>query len=315
LNNRLLILATILILSSLLVPASYRSDNSTSTTIQKGIEPGHIAATNADRNVTIWGLSGWNLATLQKATTNLRAPIAADNGWKPYTFPSTLILGLIFLAAGGGLIWLGRRIKSNIRIPHPGKGFKITMITTWTVLMLAFLFIYFVSDGRTDRAVQNGPIFPITLTTAILTFVYLFYISRKGGFWAATGNAIAGAAAGPMIFELLFDWIVIPQTNASVEFLVVYFAPLFIIEVTTICLLILCRRVSITRYSLYSLGAMLIVFGLWVFKGYSYPSSPVIYFLNAVSKVLSFTTVIALFITRDKAKPSTAQPEIGNKIT
>jgi hypothetical protein len=303
-----------LILSILLVPVGCRSNNSTSNTIRKGIESGYFALTNPDRNVPISGLSDWNQATLQKATTDYKALTAADNGWRPYTFPSTLILGLILLAAGGGLIWLGRRIKSKIKIPHPGKGFKITIITTWAVLMLAFLFIYFVGEGRTDRAVQNGPIFPITLAAAILTFAFLFYISRKDGCWAATGNAIAGAAAGPMIFEFLFDWIVIPQANASITILVVYFTPLFIIEVATICLLTLCRRVSITRYSLYSLGAMLIVFGLWVFKGYSYPSSPVIYLLNAVSKVLSFTTIIALFSTRAKAKPSTEPPEIGDKI-
>jgi hypothetical protein len=282
----------VLLLSCLLVPVGCNSNPSASSAVRKGIGPGYMAETNPERYVSVSVTS---------------APTAADNGWRPYTFPSTLISGLILLAAGCGLIWLGRRIKSNIRIPHPGKRFKIILITTWAVLTLALLFLYLAGEGRTDKAIQNGPIFPVTLAAAVLTFIYLFYISRKDGFWAAAGNAIAGAAAGPMIFEFLFDWMVMPQANASVKILAAYFTPLFIIEVITICLLLLCRRVSITRYSLYSLGAMLIVFGIWAFEGYSYPSSPVIYLLNAVAKVLSFTTVIALFSTRVNTKPSTAE--------
>jgi hypothetical protein len=56
-----------------------------------------------------------------------------------------------------------------------------------------------------------------------------------------------------------------------------------------------------------AVGAMFIVFGVWALEGFSYPSSPVPFVLNAVSKILSFTTIIALF--------SIGSKQIENKIT
>ena len=248
-------------------------------------------------------LVGTNKATIQKIINSFKVPVTAIPGsWRLYSFPGSVILAFILLIIGIGFVFLGRMIKTSIRVPHPGKSFKIVMIVTWVILILGFLFLYFVSEKRTGRAVQNGPIFPITFTCAVVTFAYLVYISRRDGILNALGNAIAGAAAGPMIFEFPFDWIVIPQVNASLKYLIVFFTPLFVIALVTISLLLLSRRVSITRYSMYALGAMFIVFTVWALFGYSYPATPVPFLLNAISKVLGFISVAALFSTGFKKK-------------
>jgi len=41
---------------------------------------------------------------------------------------------------------------------------------------------------------------------------------------------------------------------------------------------------------------MILVFALWALEGYSYPSNPIAFALNAVSKVLAFVTVGSLFV-------------------
>jgi len=103
------------------------------------------------------------------------------------------------------------------------------------------------------------------------------------------------AAAGPMVFEFPFDMIVIPQIKASALFLAVYFGTLDVAVLLTLSLLLLSRRVFITRHSLYALGAMFIVFAVWAWFGFSYPSNPISFTLNAVSKILGFVTIIFLF--------------------
>ena len=138
------------------------------------------------------------------------------------------------------------------------------------------------------------------MACAVSTFFYLAYISRHEGFLTALGNGFVGAAAGPMVFEFPFDLIVIPQVKAPMTFIIAYFVSLDVAVLLTLSLLLLSRRVSITRYSMYSLGAMFIVFAVWALFGFSYPSTPISFLLNAISKVLGFITVVALFSTGSK---------------
>ena len=74
---------------------------------------------------------------------------------------------------------------------------------------------------------------------------------------------------------------------------------LFLVTVSTISLL-LSPVASLSNYALFSLGGMFIVFVVWAFFGFSYPSDPLSFSLNGVSKVLSFTTAIMLFLKPNK---------------
>ncbi len=246
-----------------------------------------------------------NEATLQTIINSFKAPANTVTGsWKPYTFPGSVILFFILLIVGIGLIFLGRRLKNKVKVPHPGKVPKIAMIIVWILLISTYLFLIakamLTKLAAGGAAGQTGPIFPITLACAAATFIYVAYISRRDGIWAALGNGFVGAAAGPMVFEFPFDMIVIPQIKAPAAFLIAYFGPLDIAVLMTLSLLLLSRRVYITRYSMYALGAMFIVWAVWAWFGFSYPSTPISFTLNAISKVLSFITVAALFSTEPK---------------
>lgn len=101
-----------------------------------------------------------------------------------------------------------------------------------------------------------------------------------------------------MVFEFPFLLIVIPKVRAPLGLTLIYLTPLFIIIFATLALLLLLsRRVAITRYSLYFYGVMILVFGLWALEGYQYPSNPAAFLLNGISKVLGFASVAALFVT------------------
>jgi hypothetical protein len=244
-----------------------------------------------------------NGVTLQKVINSFKAPAntVIQGSWKPYTFPQSVILAFILLFVGIGLVILGNRLKHSLEVPHPGKKVKIALITVWAVLVLFIIgFIVFYRIGRTGIGTGRtgtGPIFPITLACAVVAFIYIAYISRHDGILTAFGRAFVCAAAGPMIFEFPFDMIVIPQIIAPAKLLVAEFVPLDFAVLLTLSLLLLSRRVHITRYSIYVLGAMFIIFAVWASFGFAYPSSPIPFTLNAISKVLSFITIVFLFMT------------------
>jgi hypothetical protein len=53
---------------------------------------------------------------------------------------------------------------------------------------------------------------------------------------------------------------------------------------------------KMSKYTLFSLAAMFLVFAIWALFGFSYPSYPIPFALNAVSKILSFVAAVTLFL-------------------
>jgi uncharacterized protein YhhL (DUF1145 family) len=126
--------------------------------------------------------------------------------WSPYSFPTSLLLSFVLLIVGIGLVLLGRRLKNAVKVPHPGQRLKVAIIIIWVLSILILLRIYRIRAERFGGAVQTGPIFPITIASAVCTFAYLAYIYRREGILAALGNGFVGAAARPMVvFEFPFD--------------------------------------------------------------------------------------------------------------
>ena len=86
-----------------------------------------------------------------------------------------------------------------------------------------------------------------------------------------------------------------PPTPA-LQYTLLFFLPLFILEIASFSLLTLSPLMKISKLTLFSLGAMFFVFAIWALFGFSYPSSPIPFALNAISKVLSFVTAITPFL-------------------
>jgi hypothetical protein len=112
---------------------------------------------------------------------------------------------------------------------------------------------------------------------------------------------MVGTVAAPMIFELPFDLIVMgriypPPPPPTTQFTLLYFLPLFLVEISSFSLLTLSPLTKMSKYTLFSLAAMFFVFAVWALFGFSYPSYPIPFALNAVSKTLSFVAAVTLFL-------------------
>jgi hypothetical protein len=137
---------------------------------------------------------------------------------------------------------------------------------------------------QVGQAAPSNPITPITILSAVATFIIIALISRHSGLKVALGSAFVGAATAPMIFELPFDLIVISRTIAippsPILYRLLFFLPLIIIEISTMSLLTLSPLTRVSKYTLWSLAGVFFVFAIWGALGFTYPINPLYTLLN-----------------------------------
>ena len=230
--------------------------------------------------------------------------------WSPYVGTDAVFLAVTLLTIGVLLTYLGTRLIGVVGIKRPGKAVSAFMITIW-ILSLATFLVAFTTYGlqiyqqHLLGVPPKNPISPITYLCGLGTFIIIAYLSRNHGLKVALGSAFVCMAAAPMIFELPFDLIVMSRTYpplppAPTLFRLLFFLPLFLVEISTFSLLTLSPLTKLSKYTLFSLAGMFFVFAVWAFFGFPYPSDPLSFSLNGISKVLSFTTAIMLFLKPDK---------------
>src|SRR5262249_26775860 len=135
----------------------------------------------------------------------------------------------------------------------------------------------------------------------------------QGG-WTGLASAVIAALAAPMIFEFPFDLIVMTRTYPPIPpdpmlYRLLFFVPLFLIELTTLALLTLSPMLRLSRPACISFGLMLAVFAVWAMTGFAYPSEPLPFALNVISKILAFVTALSLFLPR-RASASTTDVSV-----
>ena len=160
------------------------------------------------------------------------------------------------------------------------------------------------------EASPTNPISKVTIVSAIAAFVIITYATRRNGLKTALTSALVGTLAGPMIFELPFDLIVMNRTFPPIPpyptlFRLLFFLPLFLVEVSTLSLLTLSSLMKLAKYMLFPLAGMFFVFAVWALFGFSYPSDGMPLALNTISKILSFVVAITLFVRPDKTGSAT----------
>ena len=234
-----------------------------------------------------------------------------QNGyWRAFTGSEAIELALVLLVVTGVLVYLGTRLRRPVAASQPGKALRILLVVVWFLSVASFL----VSVTTYNRAFIQAhkdfvplpnPITRVTFISGLVTFIVIAFLTRRHGFKAALTSAIVGAAAAPMIFELPFDLIVMWRTYPPppvVLYTLLYFLPLFLVEISTFSLLTFSPLTKLSKYTFFALAAMFFVFAGWAVFGFSYPLHPLSIAFNAVSKVLCFVTAITLFIPR-KALP------------
>ena len=223
--------------------------------------------------------------------------------WNPYEGSSALFLALALFIIGCGWVYLGLKRHSLIKVEQSGKIVGILLVVIWCLSIITFVnsivtYLQLLIKQVGPFTAPSSPASPVTGVSGLVTFILIAYISRHHGVKTALISAIAGTIAAPMIFELPFDLIVMWRLSppVSTQLTLLYFLPLFLVEVSSFSLLTLSPMTKISKYTFFSLAGMFLVFAIWALFGFSYPTSPTLFILNAVSKVLSFIAAITLFL-------------------
>jgi len=236
--------------------------------------------------------------------------------WVSYGGAARIALAIVLLAAASGVVYAGTRLRPPVRPTRPGEAARTLMLVTWGLAVTAFLVCLpiYVHHARREHPFHSAPADPITPVTATCVAVIFFIIllaSRPHGWRVALASAIIGAMAAPMIFEFPFDLIVMARTYPPLPpnpalYRFVFFAPLFVIEFTTLSLLTLSPMVKLPRAAFFSFALMLVVFAAWGLSGFAYPSAPIPFTLNVLSKILAFITALSLFLPQRTLGPAGA---------
>jgi hypothetical protein len=252
--------------------------------------------------------------------------------WIIYSGAARPELAGVLLVAAAAVAYAGNRLPLPRGPARPrGRRTAVVMIVAWALAMavLAACTVFDVQHALRVRLLHGhglppDHIFPITLISAGVTFfIIAVIVNGQSGGRTALASGVIGAMAGPMVFELPFDLIVMARTYPPIPpdpalYRVVFFAPLFLVEVTTISLLTLSPAARLSRATFFSFALMLAVFAGWALAGFGYPSAPVPFAFNAASKLLAFVTVLTLFLpqrtqalTQDPAKGQQALQAAG----
>jgi hypothetical protein len=240
--------------------------------------------------------------------------------WSTLNGSGAIILALVLLVIAGALVYLGTRVRRPLEFKRPG----------WTLgglivgLFVLSVYTFLVAVGAYGTAlIQQHPgyvgsandITPFTLTFAAISFFAILTLTQRGGMWTAFGSALVGAIAGPMIFELPFDLIVLWRTyppNPAALYTPLFFFPLFLVELLSFAMLLLSPRMRLTRHALFALAGMFLVFAIWAVFGFAYPLTALPITLNVISKALAFATAVLLFVPgRAPAPGATAERQMA----
>ena len=224
--------------------------------------------------------------------------------WLSYGGTARIVLAIVLLAAAGGVAYAGIRLPLPAWPPGPSEKARTIMVVTWLFAIAALLVCVaaYVKHMRQEHLFHTPAADPITPVTFIGVGVIFFIIviSNSQGGRVAVTSAVAGALAAPMIFEFPFDLIVMARTYPPIPpdpalYRVLFFAPLFLVELTTLSLLTLSPMVRLSRASFFLFASMLGVFAVWGLSGFAYPATPLPTALNVVSKLLAFAVALSLF--------------------
>ncbi|MGB6454389.1 MAG: hypothetical protein WBH47_07845 [Streptosporangiaceae bacterium] len=236
--------------------------------------------------------------------------------WVSYGGTAEFVLAGVLAVAAVGVAYAGSRLPLPARLPTPGKTVRAIMLAIWPLAIAAFLVCVaaYAHQAYVDHLAKAPPTDPIDPVSVILVGVTGFAIAigySARGWRTALGSAVIGALAAWMIFEFPFDLIVMARIYPPIPpdpalYRTLFFAPLILIELTTLGLLTLSPVVRLSKATFWCFASMLGIFAVWSLLGFAYPGTPGPLALNVVSKILAFVTAATLFVPERGAQPAEA---------
>jgi hypothetical protein len=232
--------------------------------------------------------------------------------WVSYDGGYAILLAIVMLVVASGFVFAGKRLRTPLRVMRPGSIAAWFMIAIWLLAVCDASVALVVYGIQVKQAYPSfvAPRLPVglfTLADATVTFFVIFYLTRHWGWKIALASAVIGTAAAPMFFELPFDLIVMTRTAPPIPtypmlYRQLLFLPLYLVEFSTVSLLMLLPSVRVTANAAYALAGMFTVFAIWATFGFAFPEEPLPLALNIISKILCFVAAVMLFVWRDEGE-------------
>ena len=240
--------------------------------------------------------------------------------WVSYGGGGAIMLAATLATIAVAIGYAAFRLPRPARFPRARRPARIAALAIWLLAFLALpvcVHVYVLHAAREHVAVAPpaDPITPFTLIGTGFIFCIIAMVYNSRGWRTALWSAVIAAIAAPVIFELPFDLIVMTRIYPGLPpdpalYRGLFFAPLILIEISTLALLIWSPAARLTRPALWSLAAMFAVFAGWALAGFGYPSAPVPTVLNVVSKILALVAALTLFVPA-RAEPDAIGPVAG----
>jgi len=249
------------------------------------------------------------------------------SAWTPYGGSGAIILMAVMLLIAGALAFGGLRLRHPLAAARPGWFLRVCIVAMLLVSVTAFLVASSIYGQALAAQVglanlvahtdSTGPILPFTLLFALVSLIVIFFLTvpslshaiRLGELWGAIGSAFVGMIAAPMIFEFPFDMLVMWRTyppTPEATYRLLYFLPLFLIEISCFALLTFSSSLRLSSVSLFLLAGMFLTFAVWaVAAGFAYPSAPLPFAFNLIAKFLAFATAVSLFLPQERRSRDT----------
>jgi len=231
--------------------------------------------------------------------------------WEAFSGRDAVLLMAALLGVVVLMVILGVLVKRPLPARHGGVVGGLFVAVMWglsLVIMRAATWAYGIgilnettAAGQSVVAVRN-PITKFTLLFAVIVFIVVFFWTRRPYGWkVALVSGVAGAGAGPVMFELPFDWIImwrlaVPEPVGLYRWL--YFCPLFLFIFATLALLTLTPAARLRRQTLFALAVMFLLFAGWaLFAGFSHPTTGVVPLVfNVSSKLAAAVAGLMIFL-------------------
>jgi len=232
-------------------------------------------------------------------------PPYSPPSWVSYGGGQATLLTIVLLVVACGFIYAGKRLHTPLIIVRPGSTVAWLLIAIWSLAVCTLGVAWSVYGLQLKEAYPNFVephvhVHIFTIIDAVVSFLSILYLTRRWGLKVALHSAVIGTATAWTIFEFPFDLIVMmrinpPIPNHTMVYRLLFFLPLFLVEVSTVSLLTLLPSMRLTAYSAYAVAGMFAVFAVWAAFGFAFPSEPLPLALNVISKTLCFVAAITLF--------------------
>jgi hypothetical protein len=240
--------------------------------------------------------------------------MTGSSPWISYSGTAEVVLIVVLMAAAAATAYAAIRLPLPARPPRPGLAARIIMVAAWVLAIAALevcvrAYLTQASLAGLQHTPRSDPITPVTLIGTAVLFVVIALVQKASGWRVALGSAVLGAAAGPWIFEVPFDLIIMPRTHPVVDpglYRLLLFGTLILTGITTLALPVLSPALRLRRATLWCLAGMLTLYAGWALFGFSYPAAPGPTTLNALAKILALTTALTLFLPQ---RAQTTRPE------